>query len=119
MTTLPGLGVDGILTFSSDYKTVKDLTSTPADARLDYYNLYHGTGSPAVNWPVPVSGNETTVDDLWHAAVNGQGTYFSAKDPPSLAVGSTRRSTKSAQSWVGCGCCHQYAGYHPAITLPT
>ncbi|MBC7490451.1 MAG: hypothetical protein H7240_11295 [Glaciimonas sp.] len=23
----------------------------------------------------------TTVDDLWHAAVNGHGTYFNAKDP--------------------------------------
>ncbi len=88
MTTFTlGLGVDGTLTFSGDYKTVKDLTSAPSDARLDYYNLYYGTGSPAVNWPVPVSGNETTVDDLWHAAVNGQGTYFSAKDPAELSSG--------------------------------
>lgn len=88
MTTFTlGLGVDGILTFSSDYKSVKDLTAPPADARLDYYNLFYGTGTPVMNWPVPVSGNETTVDDLWHAAVNGQGTYFSAKDPAQLSSG--------------------------------
>jgi len=88
MTTFTlGLGVDGILSFSSDYKTVKDLASDPADARLDYFNLYNGSGTPVVNWPVPTEGNETTVDDLWHAAVNGQGTYFSAKDPAQLSSG--------------------------------
>ncbi len=88
MTTFTlGLGVDGTVTYSSDYKTVADLASPPSDARLDYYNIYKGTGTPTGNWPVPVSGNETTVDDLWHAAVNGQGTYFSAKDPAQLSTG--------------------------------
>jgi type IV pilus assembly protein PilY1 len=37
------------------------------------------------NWPTPVSNANTTIDDLWHAAVNGHGTYFSAKDPDSLS----------------------------------
>ena len=75
MTTFTlGLGVDGTLLYSSDYKTA---TSG------DYYNIVNG----AANWSVPVSGNETTVDDLWHAAVNGQGTYFSAKDPKQLVDG--------------------------------
>ena len=27
------------------------------------------------------------IDDLWHAAVNGRGTYFSATDPSSLSTG--------------------------------
>lgn len=79
MTTFTlGLGVDGTLLYQSDYKTA---TSG------DYYNLKNGLGSPTVNWPVPTAGNETTVDDLWHAAVNGQGTYFSAKDPSQLTQG--------------------------------
>lgn len=81
MTTFTlGLGVDGALMYSSDYKTA---TSG------DFYNLKKGLGSPTVNWPVPVADTETAVDDLWHAAVNGQGTYFSAKDPSQLTNGLT------------------------------
>lgn len=79
MTTFTlGLGVDGTLLYTSDYKTA---TSG------DFYDLTNGTGSTVVNWPVPVADTETAVDDLWHAAVNGQGTYFSAKDPTQLANG--------------------------------
>src|SRR5690606_29026491 len=29
----------------------------------------------------------TTIDDLWHAAVNGRGQYFSAKNPDQLVTG--------------------------------
>lgn len=79
MTTFTlGLGVDGTLSYVTDYKNA---TSG------DYYNLLNGLGSPTVNWPVPTSDSETAVDDLWHAAVNGQGTYFSAKDPAQLGFG--------------------------------
>ncbi|MCX7208712.1 MAG: PilC/PilY family type IV pilus protein [Proteobacteria bacterium] len=30
---------------------------------------------------------QTTIDDLWHAAVNGGGDYFNANDPNAVAVG--------------------------------
>lgn len=74
MTTYTlGLGVDGTLAYVSDYDNA---TSG------DYYNLKNGLNS--VNWPKPVGDTETAVDDLWHAAVNGRGTYFSAKDPAQL-----------------------------------
>lgn len=36
-------------------------------------------------WPTPAADSEANIDDLWHAAVNGHGTYFSAADPQSLA----------------------------------
>ena len=79
MTTFTlGLGVDGTLSFTNDYESA---TSG------DYYNLKNGYGTPTVNWPVPSANSETAVDDLWHAAVNGKGTYFSAKDPAQLATG--------------------------------
>jgi type IV pilus assembly protein PilY1 len=39
------------------------------------------------NWPVPVGDTLTTIDDLWHAAVNGHGQYFSAKNPDLLVSG--------------------------------
>jgi type IV pilus assembly protein PilY1 len=42
--------------------------------------------SGALSWPQPVANAATTVDDLWHAAVNSRGQYFSAKDPQELAT---------------------------------
>ena len=74
MTTFTlGLGVDGVLTYQTDYQTA---------AQGDFYNLKQGT----LDWPVPVPNAQAAVDDLWHAAVNGQGTYFSAKDPNQLTT---------------------------------
>ena len=79
MTTFTlGLGVDGTLSYVSDYKTA---------GSGDYYDIKNGSGTSAVNWPVPAADTETAIDDLWHAAVNGQGTYFSAKDPSQLTSG--------------------------------
>jgi type IV pilus assembly protein PilY1 len=77
MTTFTlGLGVNGTLLYTDDYKTA---TSG------DFYDLKNGYGTPTVVWPDPISNTEEQrIDDLWHAAVNGQGTYFSAKDPAEL-----------------------------------
>ena len=74
-----GLGADG----SKDYKE-NYLTST---ASTDFYNMVKaGTD----NWPVPVADTNTAIDDLWHAAVNGHGQYFSAKSP-SVLISSLQR----------------------------
>ena len=37
--------------------------------------------------PDPVNAVPANIDDLWHAALNSRGSYFSAKDPASLAAG--------------------------------
>lgn len=84
-----GLGVDGLLGYQSDYRTA---------ISGDFYLLKNGLSkivggvSVAVNWPDPrVSDTSTEVperiDDLWHAAVNGHGAYFSAKNPNELNSG--------------------------------
>ncbi|MBE0621347.1 MAG: hypothetical protein IH605_12195 [Burkholderiales bacterium] len=80
MTTFTmGLGADGTLNFSPDYETA---TSG------DYYSLKNGLGSPTVNWSNPISNDQgERIDDLWHAAVNGRGAYFSAKDPDAIIAG--------------------------------
>ncbi|MFA7349486.1 MAG: PilC/PilY family type IV pilus protein [Methylotenera sp.] len=88
MTTFTlGLGVDGFLNYSPTYKT---------DSSGDFYNLKNGLAG--VQWPLPGADNgdatytaaeRATVDDLWHAAVNGRGTYFSAKNPDELIAGIT------------------------------
>ncbi|WP_299798529.1 PilC/PilY family type IV pilus protein [Ramlibacter sp.] len=43
--------------------------------------------SGTCTWPIPASDTITNIDDLWHTAVNGHGTYFSATDPASLSSG--------------------------------
>ena len=36
------------------------------------------------DWPKAQANQKTTIDDLWHAAVNGRGEYFSASNPQDL-----------------------------------
>ncbi|CAN4274967.1 PilY1 Tfp pilus assembly protein, tip-associated adhesin PilY1 [Methylophilaceae bacterium] len=68
-----GLGINGTLIYSNEYKTA---TSG------DFYDITQGTK----NWPssCPSDYCPERVDDLWHAAVNGNGTYFSAQNPEQL-----------------------------------
>ena len=90
MTTFTlGLGVDASLTYTADYKTATE---------GDFYEIKQGTR----NWPVPAADTQTAVDDLWHAAVNGQGTYFSAKDPRQLAT-SLSDALSSIKAKTGAG----------------
>jgi len=63
-----GLGIDGVLTYD---------TTT-------YQSLLTG----ATTWPTSgTSGDNHHVDDLWHAAVNSRGAYFSARNPAELVAG--------------------------------
>lgn len=69
MTTFTvGLGLSGVLDFTADYEI------NPAG---DFASIKAGTK----NWPVPVANQESALDDLWHAAVNGRGTFYSARNP--------------------------------------
>lgn len=75
MTTFTlGLGVNGTLGYSEDYLQ---------GGSPDFNAISQGTK----NWPAPVADTATAVDDLWHAAVNGRGVYFSAQNPDSLVSG--------------------------------
>jgi type IV pilus assembly protein PilY1 len=90
MTTFTvGLGVDGTLNYDDNYRT-----STSGD----YFDIKQGTKS----WPKPVSGTQTTIDDLWHSAVNGRGTYFSTGDPNALETG-MKRALNSIDRTTGSG----------------
>ncbi|MBO9514403.1 MAG: pilus assembly protein PilY [Variovorax sp.] len=74
-TSTIGLGVSGTLTYDPAYLTQK---------AGDYVGLVQGTK----NWPVPTEtttgGDARNIDDLWHAAVNGRGRYFSAQNASDL-----------------------------------
>ncbi len=87
-----GLGVDGVMTYEPNYDTAPRTGG-------DFYNLVTAaaTGCPWNNngpyvWPDPqtgVSANtvQERVDDLWHAAINGHGKYFSAQEPRDVVNG--------------------------------
>lgn len=70
-----GLGVNGTLAYDRYYLERANVPTS------DYYKLIAGT----LNWPAPVSNNVTTIDDLWHAAVNGRGQYFGARNATDLS----------------------------------
>ncbi|MBO4329511.1 MAG: hypothetical protein IK051_05410 [Rhodocyclaceae bacterium] len=42
-------------------------------------------GSSTDTWPKPVSDDLSAADDLWHAAVNGHGQYYTPEDDPALS----------------------------------
>jgi type IV pilus assembly protein PilY1 len=89
MTTFTlGLGLDGQLKYDPNYRS----------GAGDFAALRSG----AMGWPNPnpaspgttnANDQKARIDDLWHAAVNGRGQYFSAKDPTSLASSLTTALT--------------------------
>jgi type IV pilus assembly protein PilY1 len=81
-----GLGLQGLMDYTSDYE------SNPASDYAKIKNAdsncaWSPTAGATCNWPTPSSNTPTTLDDLWHAAVNGRGVFYSAADPNSLADG--------------------------------
>ena len=73
MTTFTlGLGLDGELSFRSDYQIANS---------GDFWRIKQGT----LNWPDPKNDSPSALDDLWHAAVNGRGVFFSASNPHELS----------------------------------
>jgi Tfp pilus tip-associated adhesin PilY1 len=90
-----GLGASGRMKYSPSYLN---------DTSGDYYSVLKGLAADSsvtppicswqsngtiCNWPVPGSDQIENIDDLWHAAVDGQGIYFSATNPSSLSSGLT------------------------------
>lgn len=92
-----GLGIDGVMQYRANYKQ----TAGAGDLPDDYTAVAAGTApSPATgvcswqtsgncNWPQPGNDKQENIDDLWHAAVNGHGTYYSARSPNELYSGLT------------------------------
>ena len=94
MTTfVVGLGVSGTLKFTADYPL-----GTGDFSALRTGLAVSGQGTGATGWPAWPTAATTaesqfndarSIDDFWHAAVNGRGRFFSANDPASLVSGIT------------------------------
>jgi type IV pilus assembly protein PilY1 len=78
-----GLGLEGFMDYIPNYES----SLTGDFARIKTGAVGCSWTTSTCDWPVPVANEPGTLDDLWHAAVNGRGTYFSASDPNSLALG--------------------------------
>lgn len=72
ITMTLGLGVDGTLAYDVNYGE---------DVPGDYKSIYDGD----ISWPL-VTDESTKIDDLWHAGVNGDGRYYSAKKTTELVT---------------------------------
>lgn len=104
-----GLGIDGVMQFRSNYKQ----TAGAGDLPDDFTAVAAGTApspttgvcswqtSGSCNWPQPGSDKQENIDDLWHAAVNGHGTYYSARNPNELYSGLTDALTAISASTGG------------------
>lgn len=84
MTTFTlGLGVSGTVQYEPNYTTAADITGT-----LQYYDILNKTNNWAKITDWDCNNNcPPQIDDLWHAAVNGRGTYYSASNPSSVETG--------------------------------
>lgn len=91
MTTFTlGLGVSGYMQYnngtSDDFVAVSNgSTANPATGVC----AWRSAGSTC-EWPVPSADSQANIDDLWHAAINGGGIYFSASNANTLASSLTQ-----------------------------
>lgn len=81
-----GLGLSNSLTKESQHGTQNAPTwhgdsRSPTFADMDELM---GLGSNGLSWPNIISDKASTIYDLWHAAINSRGEFFSADSPDSL-----------------------------------
>lgn len=74
-----GFGVNGALKYPSDLGALKSGGKAWTAVFKDQWN-------PATSVFDRVSNGPGRIDDLWHAAINGRGKYFSAGNPTQLAT---------------------------------
>ena len=100
-----GLGIDGLMAYDRNYTT-----KTNASSDFGKVLTREPTGCPWNDnkewvWPDPKTSvvdtdPQSRVDDLWHAAVNGRGQYFSAAEPAEV-VDSLTLALLNIESKVG------------------
>jgi type IV pilus assembly protein PilY1 len=87
-----GLGLDGLRTYDKNYDDLSNTTS-------DFFKIRQDT----LKWPNPATdGEPAKLDDLWHAAVNGRGKFFSAANPQDVESGLTD-ALSSLEIYTGAG----------------
>lgn len=86
-TYVLSFGVSGVMDFNQNYMS---------GGSTDYNKILAGEK----NWPSPFTFEEHKGDDMWHAAVNGRGQFFSASEPDQI-VDNLRWGLKNIAQIVG------------------
>jgi len=112
MTTYTmGLGLSGNLTYYDNYLDKdKDTGNLVAGAYADI-------AAGLKQWPAPpndATDDPAKIDDLWHAAVNGRGQYFSATNPDTLRA-SLKAMFTAIQAAVGAGAASASSALRPVV----
>jgi type IV pilus assembly protein PilY1 len=77
---------DGLMRYQPNYATAATGDFAAIKAALPATgNCFWATG--VCDWPLPLADGQSALDDLWHAAVNGRGQFYSAVNPNALATG--------------------------------
>lgn len=97
--------------FNRDLRSTMDNNAQPSPPNKQFWQGMvnytvgiglKGTLDPATDLPALTAGTKTwgsdKVDDLWHAAVNSEGQFFSAKNSSELADALTSALTTTTQS---------------------
>ncbi len=91
VTYIASFGLDGFLNYNKDYETgassylQKIKQKASSDVSYGTTFCYWATGT--CTWPMPVSNESSTVDDLWHAAINSRGAYYRGENADDLISG--------------------------------
>jgi type IV pilus assembly protein PilY1 len=73
---------DGLMSYDANYeKGAGDFANIKSGVTNSCFWV---AANAACDWPAPVHDEQSALDDLWHAAVNGRGLYFQATNPRSL-----------------------------------
>ena len=88
MTTFGiALGVSGTLNYRPDYRETATVTGDFADIRTGVKN-WPLWPDPTLDYTNPDNyNNPKSIDDFWHAAVDGRGQYFNGRNPSSVIQG--------------------------------
>ena len=68
-----------MVTYSIGFGVFGTLNQNDYDATLK-----HKVSGASIVWPNPQNSDATKIDDFWHAAVNGRGSYLTATNPEEL-----------------------------------
>jgi Tfp pilus tip-associated adhesin PilY1 len=92
-----------LVTYSVAFGVRGTLTPTDADGDgVEDDPCFLSSDTPSPNWPNPGSGKAEKIDDLWHAAVNGRGEFFSADSADEL-VNALKELFENIASRTGSG----------------
>jgi type IV pilus assembly protein PilY1 len=76
-----GLGLGGVLNGSGGQPLFVPASGTERASAGTYKGSYPQLVAGTRTWPVPSNNSTNNISDLWHAALNSRGLFFSADDP--------------------------------------